>query len=86
MRTCVIPSTDLSHLSRAQPALMITLCSLSYPASAGVDGRGPFELPQEPWVFPTCPFHTCSFGSPLKELEQGCQMSRWRRSELWVLG
>lgn len=92
MRTCVMPSTDLSHLSRAQPALKITLCSLLHPASAGVVGRDPFELPRELWVFPTSPFHTCSFGSPSKNwnkdvsCQDGAEVSCGFWGELWYLG
>lgn len=82
MRTCVMLSTDYSHLSRAQPALMVTLCSPPHPASAG---RGPFELPREPWVFPTCPFHTRSFGVPQRIVTRMLAV-RWSRSELWFLG
>lgn len=59
-----MPSTDCSHLSRAEPALMVTLCSPPHPASALAAGRGPFELPLEPWVFPTCPFSHRLWGSP----------------------
>lgn len=70
MRTCVTPSTDYSHLSWAQAALMVTVCSPPHPASATVAGRGPFELPLEPGPFLSAHFTLVALGPP-RELEQG---------------
>lgn len=83
MRTCVMPSADCSHLSRAEPALMVTLCSPPHPALLWLLEGGPLNSLRSLGSFLPAHFHTRGYGA-LQRI--GIRLLAVKMEQEWVLG